>query len=753
MRTIEIKSQDKLNNKGRRYFAFILLAISLIVAAPIGAYATKQCNDGIDNDQDGKTDILYAPDPATAPHKVWFKDPFGIRDFVNSKALERGFKQIGADSALNFDTTTAQFVCNLAGYANVASMDCVSIYDGGRCGWYSQHDNYLDNWDSNTRNFTTRKARDAGNKWISSLTCKNKIPTCGDGKDNDGDGRIDFPADNGCANAWDDSEVPHDPDCSASNNDFDSEKPPHLQCNDGVDNDGDGAVDFGADFSCSSPTDNDENLPKAQCQDGIDNDGDGATDFGSDFSCTSKQDNDETNQKSQCQDGIDNDGDGLLDFGSDPGCSSRQDNSESSATTQCQDGIDNDGDGATDYASDFSCTSKQDDDETFPKAECQDGIDNDSDGLADLLDPGCFNKQDNSENSATSQCQDGVDNDSDGATDFGSDFSCSSKIDNDESNPKSHCQDGQDNDGDGLVDLNDPGCSTNQDNNEADGSTQCQDGFDNDGDGLIDFGNDPGCESRQDLTEQDQLGLLSPIAECIDRLSSGIYIAHFGYRNESSAAITVAIGSFNQFTSAPAERGQPTALQSGRVINAFTVEFNGQPLTWRLGLASATVSQSTQLCTDTPSIVPPTCLESDVTALLISLDSGARRQRDLVLKSGKTLRKYDTKSATFVKKANSLAEQLYKSAWSTTWAVPRLITSCDNTSQCVKIDNAPTVLAYNDASVQLKSLADGVASKLAKLKRNAKAKKAATSTKLSSQTLHETNLKNSSAVPRFDDQC
>ena len=62
-----------------------------------------------------------------------------------------------------------------------------------------------------------------------------------------------------------------------------------------------------------------------ECSDGIDNDGDGVIDFPADPGCESPQDDSEGNE---CSDGIDNDGDGLIDFGSDPGCESPQDDSE-----------------------------------------------------------------------------------------------------------------------------------------------------------------------------------------------------------------------------------------------------------------------------------------------------------------------------------------------------------------------------------------------------------------------------------------
>src|SRR5262249_40098201 len=56
---------------------------------------------------------------------------------------------------------------------------------------------------------------------------------CLDGLDNDGDGLIDYPADPGCSGPNDDSEQP--------------------ECSDGLDNDGDGLIDFPADPGCGSP--------------------------------------------------------------------------------------------------------------------------------------------------------------------------------------------------------------------------------------------------------------------------------------------------------------------------------------------------------------------------------------------------------------------------------------------------------------------------------------------------------------------
>lgn len=84
-----------------------------------------------------------------------------------------------------------------------------------------------------------------------------------------------------------------------------------FQCNDGADNDGDGLVDYPADPGCSQSRDDTENtdavsggestttpvsttgganVGMAECNDGIDNDGDGLADFPADPDCNYKMD-------------------------------------------------------------------------------------------------------------------------------------------------------------------------------------------------------------------------------------------------------------------------------------------------------------------------------------------------------------------------------------------------------------------------------------------------------------------------------
>lgn len=94
------------------------------------------------------------------------------------------------------------------------------------------------------------------------------------------------------------------------------------------------------------------------CGDGLDDDGDGAVDL-QDPGCVDAQDGFETDARVACDDGFDSDGDGLVDWPDDPGCADLRGLYENPA---CDDGLDNDGDGTLDWdgagvgAADPQCT-------------------------------------------------------------------------------------------------------------------------------------------------------------------------------------------------------------------------------------------------------------------------------------------------------------------------------------------------------------------------------------------------------------
>jgi len=99
-----------------------------------------------------------------------------------------------------------------------------------------------------------------------------------------------------------------------------------TDCNDGVDNDGDGEIDTG-DSGCTSEDDNSELNPAIDCDDGDDNDGDGDSDS-DDNGCTDNEDPSELDPTIECDDGTDNDADTFIDFPDDPQCTDTLDDTE-----------------------------------------------------------------------------------------------------------------------------------------------------------------------------------------------------------------------------------------------------------------------------------------------------------------------------------------------------------------------------------------------------------------------------------------
>lgn len=273
----------------------------------------------------------------------------------------------------------------------------------------------------------------------------------------------------------------------------------NAQCQDNIDNDGDGLKDC-ADPNCSGnpfvticpqPATATamvaESTPEA-CSDGIDNDGDSYVDC-NDFQCKSHGfcGNTVENTAQACADGIDNDGDGLVDCQDLAGCSAqvvcggagvtnilpKTTGYEESTNATCSNGLDDDGDGYTDCADAECkynslvtvCTTEN------SLAACTDGFSNDGDGFADCNDFDC------SRNpyvkvctpqyypflaeSTNATCSDGVDNDGDKFKDC-NDFQCDNNplvtVCGDHENTMAECSDGIDNDGDHYADCADDNC-------------------------------------------------------------------------------------------------------------------------------------------------------------------------------------------------------------------------------------------------------------------------------------------------------
>ena len=106
---------------------------------------------------------------------------------------------------------------------------------------------------------------------------------------------------------------------------------PLTECNDGIDNDGNGPKDWPADLGCSTSSDPTEaGYAPAQCENTIDDDNDGRIDL-ADYGCTASSDTTEY-PNPQCSDGVDNDLNGVKDYSADLGCSTYTDDTESGYT-------------------------------------------------------------------------------------------------------------------------------------------------------------------------------------------------------------------------------------------------------------------------------------------------------------------------------------------------------------------------------------------------------------------------------------
>ena len=345
---------------------------------------------------------------------------------------------------------------------------------------------------------------------------------CADGADGDADGHIDGD-DRGCEGPLDEDE--RDP----------ADGTPLPVCDNGLDDDGDGATDHPFDVGCAAKGDINEDDPPEdmlpECGNSLDDDGDGRADFPEDPGCQARGDGTERNPvpPPQCADGVDQDRDGRVDYPFDPGCDAAGDPSEDDPdrAAVCSNSADDDRDGLVDFPFDLGCAAAADGDETDPAVAptCGNRLDDDEDGRTDYpMDPGCRFRADPDEADPNfpPACANGRDDDADGRSDYPDDIGCQAAFDSDEVNDGralERCRDGADNDGDMLIDLADPGCSLGRDNDEGDiGPTACNNGEDDDADGLVDWPDDDGCAAQGGACEQPGYGLCDGV--CVDLASS-----------------------------------------------------------------------------------------------------------------------------------------------------------------------------------------------------------------------------------------
>jgi hypothetical protein len=97
-------------------------------------------------------------------------------------------------------------------------------------------------------------------------------------------------------------------------------------------------------------------------------------------------------------------------------------------------------------------------------------------------------------------------------------------------------------------------------------------------------------------------GPVSPVAECVSINGNGSFTAVFGTDNPSNVSRTLVVGPDNFFSPVPKDRGQPTVFPAKRSVAAFSVTFDGKPMTWTLNGKTVTVSSSSPSCGAGPNV-------------------------------------------------------------------------------------------------------------------------------------------------------
>jgi len=89
---------------------------------------------------------------------------------------------------------------------------------------------------------------------------------------------------------------------------------------------------------------------------------------------------------------------------------------------------------------------------------------------------------------------------------------------------------------------------------------------------------------------------VTPVLNCVRNNGGGSFTAFFGYNNSNSNGVYIAPGSKNYFSPNPSYRNQPKVFLTGLQSNVFSVDFDGDNLTWYLDGNSVTANKKSTAC-------------------------------------------------------------------------------------------------------------------------------------------------------------
>jgi|GEM_PF-2225681 len=354
-----------------------------------GGSSSYQCNDGIDNDSDGRTDMNDVDCTSSTDNSEFSAcgsngctpPPTNRAPVCPVFTQQYPTYTVSVGSQFTFDIDATDPDGDSITYSLTESPSGMSINAStGLITWTPSSGQAGNTYDVTVRARDSRSASCSAAFTIrvrvpenpcGGSSCNPTVYICSDNLDNDGDNLTDYPSDPGCFGPTDNNEFNSTTGGSTggntnNNNNTNNNSNTNInnisigggfgggsggsrfpQCDDGRDNDGDGRSDYPRDSGCSSYSDDSEgsgssnNDNDRQCDDNRDNDGDGDYDYPEDRGCSSRTDNSENSDDNnnddrddrQCDDNRDNDGDGDKDYPEDAGCSSRSDNSENSERT------------------------------------------------------------------------------------------------------------------------------------------------------------------------------------------------------------------------------------------------------------------------------------------------------------------------------------------------------------------------------------------------------------------------------------
>jgi hypothetical protein len=89
-----------------------------------------------------------------------------------------------------------------------------------------------------------------------------------------------------------------------------------------------------------------------------------------------------------------------------------------------------------------------------------------------------------------------------------------------------------------------------------------------------------------------------PVVNCVRNNGDRTFTAFFGYNNSNDETVFISIGADNFFSPIQlfADRGQPHIFLPGVHSNVFSVDFNGDNLTWTLYVTSVTANKQSTPC-------------------------------------------------------------------------------------------------------------------------------------------------------------